>query len=101
MNYGYMIIYQKGNGDLLYRAMKHKPQYSKGSTTQYGWKVVDIQRLYNGKTYSYNDYNTLLIRRKNIHNVLSIINIENIKKLLYIISIIYVVYSIVAKNLFF
>lgn len=101
MNYGYMIIYQKGNGDLLYRAMKHKPQYSKGSTTQYGWKVVDIQRLYNGKTYSYNDYDTLLNRRKKLNSILSIINKDNLKNMLYIFLILYIIYSFIAKNLFF
>lgn len=101
MNYGYMIIYQKGNGDLLYRAMKHKPQYSKGSTTQYGWKVVDIQRLYNGKTYSYNDYDTLLNRRKKLNSILSIINKDNLKNMLYIFLILYIIYNFIAKNLFF
>lgn len=101
MNYGYMIIYQKGNGELLYRAMKHKPQYSKGSTTQYGWKVVDIQRLYNGKTYSYNDYDTLLNRRKKLNSILSIINKDNLKNMLYIFLILYIIYNFIAKNLFF
>jgi len=90
MNYGYMVIYQKENGDLLYRASKTKPHYLKGDNTSMGWKVVDIQRLYNGKIYSYFEYDNLLRRKFKIRNILSYIDKINISKVLTISFFIYI-----------
>ena len=74
MNYGYMVIYKKYDGTLLYRANKNYPHYKKGDTTSMGWKVVDIQRLYNGKAYSMNEFDDLLKRKVKIKSALTIVN---------------------------
>ena len=74
MNYGYMVIYQKNNNDLIYRANKTRPAYNIGDKTSMGWKVIDIQRLHNGKCYSMNEFDKKL-SVKHPHYLLYFINI--------------------------
>lgn len=74
MNYGYLIVYKKDNGNIFYRAVKTKPGYSKGEYTSMGWYVLDIQRLYNGKCYSTFDFNVKLERKHKAHDILVLIN---------------------------
>lgn len=63
MNYRYMVIYKKYNGDLLYRTNKNKPNYKIGQKTSMGWEVVDIKRMYKGNTYSINEFDNMLTRK--------------------------------------
>lgn len=87
MNYGYMVIYQKNNNDLIYRANKTRPNYNKGDTTSMGWKVIDIQRLYNGKCYSMSKFDDKLVQKNKTHHLLYFINSIDIKKLLQLIGL--------------
>ena len=77
MNYGYMVIYQKNNGDLIYRARKTQPYYHKGNITSMGWKVVDIQRLYNGKNYSICEFDEKLNRKNKFRNITTLLRSIN------------------------
>lgn len=74
MNYGYMVVYKKNNGNLLYRAVKNKPGYNKGEYTSMGWYVLDIQRLYNGKCYSTFDFNMKLEHKHKLYDILILFN---------------------------
>jgi len=89
VNYNYMIIYQKYNGELLYRAVKTRPGYSKGDKTSMGWKVIDILRLYNGKCYSTYEYDTLLSKKNKIYKSINIINKIDIIKLIEFLIVVY------------
>ena len=81
MNYGYMVVYQKCNNDIIYRACKTKPEHHKGDITSMGWKVLDIQRLYNGKCYPTYEFDNLLNRKGRIHNIFININKSHIAKI--------------------
>lgn len=94
MNYGYMVIYQKNNNDLIYRANKTRPAYNIGDKTSMGWKVLDIQRLHNGKCYSMNEFDKKL-SVKHPHYLLYFINSLDIKKLAQMIALIIFVKLIV------
>lgn len=91
MNYGYMVIYKKNNNDLIYRANKTRPNYNKGEITSMGWKVVDIQRLYNGKCYSMSVFDSKLEKKNKTHTLLYFINSIDIIKLIEIIGLLVVV----------
>lgn len=96
MNYGYMVIYKKDDGKLLYRARKTKPEYNKSDKTSMGWTIVDIQRLYNGKCYSYNDFDILLARKHKLYYTITLFNNLYLKYTLkYIIEIGIILYFIV------
>lgn len=53
---GYMITYQKANGDILLRPRKTIYNMKIGDTTSMGWKVLNIHYLYEGNYYTYLDY---------------------------------------------
>lgn len=53
---GYMITYQKANGDILLRPRKAIYNMKIGDTTSMGWKVLNIHYLYEGNYYTYLDY---------------------------------------------
>ena len=74
MYYRYMIIYQKHNGELLYRVCKTIPKYKKGDTTSMGWKVLDIKHLNNGKVYSSYEYDNKLTYKRKISNITTLFN---------------------------
>lgn len=97
MNYGYLIIYKKNNGNLLYRSVKNYPQYHKGDITSMGWTVIDIQRLYNGKIYSVNQFDNMLVRRDKIHNILTLVGRIDYATLLKLMLIGVVLYIICVK----
>lgn len=95
MNYGYLIIYKKNNGNLLYRSVKNHPQYHKGDITSMGWTVIDIQRLYNGKIFSTDKFDNMLVRKDKIHNILTIvgrIDYTTLLKLFLIGVVLYIFY---------
>lgn len=50
------ITYQKRNGEIIERTRTTGLPYRIGDTTSMGWKVLDIQYLYNGKYYHSGEY---------------------------------------------
>lgn len=97
MNYRYMVIYEKHNGDILYRALTTTPHYKKGDITSMGWKVLDIQHIDNGKCYTTADYDYKLNRRYKIHHTLTLINKNSILDILKFIILVSVLYYIFVK----
>lgn len=87
MNYGYMVIYQQRNGNLLYRACKTSPKYEVGQQTSMGWKVVDIKRLHNGKCYSRFEYNNKLRSKRRISDLFKYIDTNLVYKVIILILI--------------
>lgn len=59
----YLVLYERTNGELLYRYRKSLPQYEVGSYTSMGWKLVDIKQLDKGKCLSQYDYSTTTLNR--------------------------------------
>ena len=59
----YLVLYERTNGELLYRYRKSLPQYEIGSYTSMGWKLVDIKQLDKGKCLSLYDYSTSVSNR--------------------------------------
>lgn len=55
----YLVLYERTNGDMLYRYRKSLPEYEVGSYTSMGWKLVDIKVLDKGKCLSQYNYSTL------------------------------------------
>lgn len=92
MDHNYLIIYQKYNGDLLYRSVKGYPHYHKGDTTSMGWKVLDIQKMYKGKIYSLAEYDNRLCKRYNIKKLLSGIDYTTLLKWLLVGVVLYIIY---------
>lgn len=93
LNYNYMVIYKKYNGELLYRANKNIPQYKIGQKTSMGWEVVDIKKMYKGKTYSISEFDNMLSRKysyKLIINKIAHIDYTTLFKLLLIGVVLYI-----------
>lgn len=93
MNYRYMVIYKKYNGDLLYRANKNYPHYKIGQKTSMGWEVVDIKRMYKGNTYSINEFDNMLTRKysyKVLINKIAHIDYATLFKLILIGVVLYI-----------
>lgn len=59
----YLVLYERTNGELIYRYRKSLPQYEVGSHTSMGWKLVDIKQLDKGKCLSLYDYSTSVSNR--------------------------------------
>jgi len=59
----YLVLYERTNGDMLYRYRKSLPEYEVGSYTSMGWKLVDIKVLDKGKCLSMYDYSTSVSNR--------------------------------------
>lgn len=91
MDYGYMIIYRKPNGEVIYRANSNYNACRVGDTNRFGWEVIDIRRLYKGKTYSAEDYNNLLSRKMKIQNLIRTISNIDIKKLIEVIMLLLII----------
>lgn len=53
---GYMITYQKSNGEILLRPRKTLLGLRVGDETSMGWKVLNIHYLFEGNYYTYLDY---------------------------------------------
>jgi len=87
----YMIIYQKNNGDMLYRYNKNKPIYKKGDTTSMGWKVIDIRRMDNGNILSLSDYRIKNELRLKLSRFNYLINNLDFFKLIHLI-LIYIIF---------
>lgn len=94
MNYKYMIVYKKQDGNIIYRACRTKPKYNKGESTSMGWYVVDILHLYNGKALSYIDYDALLQRRLKIRDFAKYIDISLIEKVFYVILLMIILHQL-------
>ena len=90
MDYNYLIIYKKYNGDLIYRYNKIKPNYKKGDTTSMGWKVVDIQYMHKGKIMNYNRYSAVINFEYQIRRVFSILDKIDVFKLILLILALYI-----------
>ena len=89
-----MIVYKKQDGNIIYRACRTKPKYSKGESTSMGWYVVDILHLYNGKALSYIDYDALLQRRLKIRDITKYIDISLIEKVFYVILLMIILHQL-------
>lgn len=87
----YMIIYQKNNGDMLYRYNKNKPIYKKGDTTSMGWKVIDIKRMDNGNILSLSDYREKVESRLKLNRLNYLVNNLDFNKLIQLI-LIYIIF---------
>ena len=61
----FLIVYQKRNGELIYRKRMSLPGRI-GEQTSMGWTIQDINYFYNGKYYSASDYNKLMSKQHNI-----------------------------------
>ena len=83
----YMIIYQKNNGDMLYRYNKNKPIYKKGDTTSMGWKVIDIKRMDKGNILSLPDYRAKVEESLKLNRFNYLINNLDISKLIQLLLI--------------
>jgi len=94
VNYKYMIVYKKQDGNIIYRACRTKPKYNKGESTSMGWYVLDILHLYNGKALSYIDYDALLQRRLKIRNITKYIDISLIEKVFYLILLMIILHQL-------
>lgn len=84
MDYGYLIVYKKPNGKIIYRGSSSYNTARVGDYNHFGWEVIDIKRLYKGKTYSSEEYNNLLSRKRKFNDFVSVITNINIKKLIEI-----------------
>lgn len=94
MNYKYMIVYKKQDGNIIYRACRTKPKYNKGESTSMGWYVLDILHLYNGKALSYIEYDALLQRRLKIRDITKYIDISLIEKVFYLILLMIILHQL-------
>ena len=88
----YMIIYQKQNGNMVYRINKTIPHYQKGDKTSMGWKVLDIQRLYKGKMVSYTRYSNIIDFKYQIRRFYDLFNKIDIYKLIVLILVLYIIF---------
>jgi len=86
----YMIIYQKHNGNMIYRFNKRIPHYKKGDTTSMGWKVIDIQRLYKGKVISNTRYYNISDFKYQIRRFYDLLDKIDIYKLILLIMALYI-----------
>lgn len=59
-----IITYQKSNGDIIFRGLKHDYGKKIGEETSMGWKVLDIHYRYEGNYYKYDDF-WKMIRKDN------------------------------------
>ena len=64
MMYSQIVIYRKPNGDILYRAIGFDEQRQIGDKNSYGWTVVGIQKIKEGRCYPIEEYNSLLQRKE-------------------------------------
>lgn len=95
MDYNYMIIYKKYNGDLLYRSVQGMPRYKKGERTSMGWTVMDIQKMYKGKLYSISEFDNKLSKRTTLSSFIKTItriDYATLLKLLIIGVVLYIIY---------
>lgn len=92
MDYNYLIIYKKYNGDLLYRSVKGHPHYHKGQTTSMGWEVIDIQKMFNGKIYPISEFDNKMRKRFKARKLLSGIDYTTLLKWLVVGVVLYIIY---------
>ena len=78
----YLVLYQRTNGEMLYRFRKSLPEYEVGSYTSMGWKLLDIKQLDNGKCLSMYDYSIVSKNR-----VVEFTRAINYKKIIEYIAI--------------
>ena len=62
--YEFISIYKKPDGELTYRATEHKPETAVGHCNSYGWKLLSIQKINEGKVISMDEYDALLRSRR-------------------------------------
>lgn len=55
----YLVIYAKRDTEIIYRLVYWPPLYENHSYTSMGWYIVDIQRFYNGRFYTLEEYKRL------------------------------------------
>ena len=58
------ITYQKNNGCIMQKYRNTPLPYKIGDRTSMGWKVLNIEYLYNNKYYSEYEYNTIISKNK-------------------------------------
>lgn len=62
----YLLIYETRNKEIIYRLTKDPPQYENHTYTSMGWYIIDIQRFYNGKFITLQEYDEKI--KKDIEN---------------------------------
>lgn len=74
----YLTIYENNDGQLIYRYTKNK-SYDIDDITSYGWKVLDVQVMYNNRFISLKQYKKICYnfkkKRRTRNKVLRIIDI--------------------------
>ena len=88
----YIILYQKHNGDMIYRYNKTRPYYNIGDKTSMGWKVIDIQRLCKGKVLTYNQYSIESDFKYQIRHFFDLLNKIDIEKIILLILVLYTLF---------
>lgn len=58
-----------------------------------GWTVIDIKRLNDGNVYSTSEYNSLLHRKRNIHELVVKFDKYNLLKIIEIILLLILFYK--------
>lgn len=84
----YMVLYQRSNGEMIYRFRKSKPQYEVGSYTSMGWKLVDIRYLDNGKLVTDYDYHNRISKLTNIYSRIQKLDYKTIIEMLLLVYIV-------------
>lgn len=87
----YVIIYQKHNGDMIYRINKTKPPYNIGDRTSMGWKVIEIQRLHKGKVLSNDRYSAKINFEYRIRRFYDLFDRIDIYKLIVLLIMLYII----------
>jgi len=58
------ITYQKNNGCIMQKYRNTPLPYKIGDRTSMGWKVLNIEYLYNNKYYSKHEYDSIICKNK-------------------------------------
>lgn len=83
----YLVLYEKNNGELIYRYRNSKPQYEVGSITSMGWKLVDIRKLYNGSAITDTDYSGILEKKLKYQEFISKLDLKTFIEILILVYI--------------
>lgn len=81
MNNLYLLIYETRNKEIIYRLTKYQPPYENHTYTSMGWYIIDIQKFYNGKFITLEEYEKRISKDiKDYHKRYDNINHSRFKK---------------------
>lgn len=83
----YLVLYEKNNGELIYRYRNSKPQYEVGSITSMGWKLVDIRKLYNGSAITDSAYSGILEKKLKYQEFISKLDLKTFIEIMILVYI--------------